>query len=106
MLVLFAQITTADWTGDTSAYINGGKALTDAELSEWLQVLRRVVAAWRLRKAGLIRWMTFPGQPGRVFWVGPVNKTLTVRTTAPARPQSTEEAAQRSRRIRGCIEVF
>ena len=76
--------------------IFGGKALTDAELSEWLEASRRVVAAWRrrLRKADLIGWMMFPGQQGRVFWIGPVNKTLIFKTTTPAKPPSPEEVPQ------------
>lgn len=76
----------AQWTGDESAWIAGGNAITDIQLAEWLGESARTIAKWRLRlgKLGLIGWHVAPGQ-GRVFWVGAVNRVLeALREQKPA----------------------
>lgn len=91
LFALLTRFTPADWTGDESAWIAAGNAISDPELSERLQVSLPTIATWRrrLHKAGLLGWLVAPGI-GRVFFLTAVNQVLGASLNAP--PQLAREA--------------
>jgi len=74
LLAILVRFTSADWNGDEPAYVASGNVMSDSELAEHLGVSERTISSWRrrLRRAGLIGWLSAPGQ-GRVFWIAPLN---------------------------------
>lgn len=100
LLVLFANFIPPDSDASVGAWVAGGTPLTDADLSQALEVSTGTISKWRrkLRKAGFITWLVAPGGGGRAFRMAALSNEMphVEESKATKAPETVKtESAQR-----------